>query len=122
MITNQRGVALGRMSEDDLAQVHRRLERLLAEQAGARLDGIFHCPHQAGTCACRKPGTGLFLQAAERWPEIDLARSAMVGDSDKDVEAGERLGMRTVLLGRDAPDLAAAVGDLLGSPAAAGAG
>jgi D-glycero-D-manno-heptose 1,7-bisphosphate phosphatase len=122
VITNQRGIALGRMSEDDLVQVHLRLRKLLAEEAGAWVDGIFHCPHESGTCACRKPGTGLFLEAAERWPEIDLSRSAMVGDSEKDAEAGEKLGMRTILLGRDAADLAAAVGDLLGAPPGGGAG
>lgn len=113
MVTNQRGIALGRMSEEDLAQVHLRLQRLLAEEGGARVDAILHCPHEIGACSCRKPEIGLFLQAAERWPEIDLSRSAMVGDSDKDVEAGERLGMRTILLDRDAPDLAAAVDELL---------
>ncbi len=117
MVTNQRGIALGRMTEQDLALVHSRLEQLLAEEAGARLDGVLHCPHGLDACDCRKPGTGLFRQAAERWPEIDLSRSAMVGDSDRDVEAGEVLGMRTILLGRDAPDLAAAVDDLLAAAA-----
>ena len=122
VITNQRGIALGRMSEDDLAQVHQRLEQLLAEEAGACVDGIFHCPHEIGACACRKPESGLFLQAAERWPEIDLSLSAMIGDSDKDVEAGARLGMSTILLGRDAADLAAAVGILLEAPPGDGTG
>lgn len=117
MVTNQRGVALGRMSEDDLTRVHLRLAQLLAEESGATLDGIFHCPHGLGACDCRKPETGLFRRAVQRWPEIDLSLSAMVGDSDRDVEAGERLGMRTILLGRDAPDLAAAV-DYLLAPAA----
>ncbi|HWA55186.1 MAG TPA: HAD family hydrolase [Solirubrobacterales bacterium] len=113
VITNQRGIALGRMSEEDLAAVHSHLEELLAEEAGARLDAIFHCPHDLDSCACRKPDIGLFLQATERWPGIDLGHSAMIGDSEKDVLAGERLGMATVLLGRDAPDLAAAVDALL---------
>ncbi len=113
VITNQRGIALGRMSGDDLAAVHARLEELLAAEAGARLDAIFHCPHGLDSCDCRKPEVGLFLQAKERWPEIDFARSAMVGDSEKDVLAGERLGMTTVHLGDDAPDLATAVDDLL---------
>jgi D-glycero-D-manno-heptose 1,7-bisphosphate phosphatase len=114
VVTNQRGIALGRMSEEDLEQVHARLEQLLEAEAGARLDAIFHCPHGLDSCDCRKPGSGLFLQAKERWPEIDLGLSAMVGDSEKDVLAGRRLGMETVHLGHDAPDLAAAVEQLLG--------
>ncbi len=113
VITNQRGIALGRMSEEDLDAVHARLGELLAAEAGARLDAIFHCPHGLDSCDCRKPEVGLFLQAKERWPEIELERSAMIGDSEKDVLAGQRLGMATVHLGHDAPDLAAAVGGLL---------
>jgi D-glycero-D-manno-heptose 1,7-bisphosphate phosphatase len=113
VVTNQRGIALGRMGEDDLARVHAQLERLLEAEAGAHLDAIFHCPHGLGACACRKPGAGLFLQAKGRWPEIDLSRSAMVGDSEADVLAGQRLGMTTVHLGRDAADLAGAIESLL---------
>lgn len=115
VVTNQRGIALGRMGEEDLDAVHARLEELLAAEAGARLDAIFHCPHGLDSCDCRKPEVGLFLQAKERWPEIDLERSAMVGDSEKDVLAGERLGMATVHLGHDVPDLAAAIDELLGA-------
>jgi D-glycero-D-manno-heptose 1,7-bisphosphate phosphatase len=113
VVTNQRGIALGRMSEEDLQAIHVRLRQLLADEAGARLDAILHCPHGLGSCDCRKPEVGLFLRAKERWPEIELESSAMVGDSEKDVLAGERLGMATVLLGRDAPDLAAAIDGLL---------
>jgi D-glycero-D-manno-heptose 1,7-bisphosphate phosphatase len=115
VVTNQRGIALGRMGEGDLDAVHLRLEELLAAEAAARLDAIFHCPHGLDSCDCRKPEAGLFLQAKERWPEIDLARSAMVGDSEVDALAGKRLGMTTFHLGHDAPDLAAAVDALLGA-------
>src|SRR3954454_10176331 len=58
VITNQRGIALGRMTEADLAAVHRRLVQLLVAE-GARVDAIFHCPHEKGTCDCRKPGTAM---------------------------------------------------------------
>jgi D-glycero-D-manno-heptose 1,7-bisphosphate phosphatase len=113
VITNQRGIALGRMTHEALDRVHARMGQLLASEAGARVDDIFYCPHEIGVCACRKPDVGLFLQAKERWPEIDLAASAMVGDSESDVIAGARLGMTSLLLGEEVPDLAAAVDRLL---------
>ena len=113
VITNQRGVALGRMTHEDLDRVHARMSQLLASEAGAHVDDIFYCPHEIGVCDCRKPDIGLFLQAKERWPEIDLSASAMVGDSENDVIAGGRLGMTSLLLGADVPDLPAAVHRLL---------
>jgi D-glycero-D-manno-heptose 1,7-bisphosphate phosphatase len=97
VVTNQRGVALGRMTLDDLASVHRELAARLAG-AGAELDAIYACPHERGACDCRKPGPGMFLRAVEDEPSIHLEGSAMVGDSITDVEAGARLGMTTVLL------------------------
>jgi D-glycero-D-manno-heptose 1,7-bisphosphate phosphatase len=112
VITNQRGIALGRLTHDDLTSIHAHLSRLLERESGARVDGFFYCPHHLGSCSCRKPDVGLFLQAKEHWPDIDLNASAMVGDSDGDVIAGHKLGMTCIRLGRDVPDLTAAV-DLL---------
>ena len=57
VVTNQRGIALGRMTEGDLAAVHERLDAMLAEAGGARIDDYAHCPHERGACDCRKPGT-----------------------------------------------------------------
>ena len=112
IVTNQRGIALGRMTEADLERVHARLASLLAER-GARVDGWYHCPHDHGECDCRKPGTAMFERAAADHG-IDLTAALVVGDAESDVEAGRRVGARTILLGRDAPDLAAAVRDALG--------
>ena len=113
VVTNQRGIALGRMTERDLEEVNAELSAQLEAAAGARIDAFFHCPHDIGECDCRKPETGMFRQALERSPWIELTRSVMIGDSDSDVEAGRALGMATVRLGVDAPDLAAAVELLL---------
>ncbi len=113
VVTNQRGIALGRMTEADLEDVHAQLRSILDQEAGARLDAIFHCPHDAGACQCRKPAPGLINQTRTWRPEIDLARSIIIGDSPTDSAAGRRAGMSTVLLGRDAADLAAAVDGFL---------
>ena len=113
VVTNQRGIALGRMSEGDLEQVNAELSAQLEAAAGARINAFFHCPHDIGQCDCRKPETGMFRQACERFSWIDLSTSVMVGDSQSDVEAGRALGMRTVRLGVEAPDLRTAVDQLL---------
>jgi D-glycero-D-manno-heptose 1,7-bisphosphate phosphatase len=98
VVTNQRGIALGRMTESDLHEIHGRMRALLAA-AGARIDGIFHCPHEIGTCACRKPGTLLLQQAREQFGLSTLEGAVMIGDSPCDVLAGRAVGARTVLLG-----------------------
>lgn len=113
VITNQRGIALGRMTEAALEDIHCALSERLAATAGARIDAFFYCPHDIGECDCRKPASGMFLQARERFPWIDLRRSVMIGDSASDVEAGQRLGMATLQLGGEIPSLRAAVDQLL---------
>jgi D-glycero-D-manno-heptose 1,7-bisphosphate phosphatase len=103
VVTNQRGVALGRMSAADVDRVHVRLRELLAH-GGAHLDAIYTCPHGNGECTCRKPQPGLLLAAARETPGLDFGRSAIVGDSPSDVQAGRALGLRTVLLADDPGD------------------
>lgn len=103
VVTNQRGIALGRMSEEDLAAVHRRLAERLAA-GGARVDAVVHCPHAKDACDCRKPRPGMLLDAGERLGGVDLAASAIVGDAPSDMAAGEAVGMIRVLLADGAPD------------------
>src|SRR5205823_2078263 len=97
VVTNQRGIALGRMSSLDLERVHAELRSRLAA-GGARLDDIYHCPHAKDSCDCRKPETGMFMRAQRDHPEIDFARSAVIGDSITDMTAAERIGARGILL------------------------
>lgn len=114
VVTNQRGVALGRMSEQDLMDIHRRMAEAVAE-AGGRLDAVYYCPHDGG-CGCRKPDVGMFQQAADELG-LTLGQSTMVGDSCSDMLAAERVGARCIFIGprnavpadHVAADLAAAV-------------
>ena len=94
VVTNQRGIARGLMTMEDLERIHWHMRRELA-RAGAYIDQIYVCPHDVGQCNCRKPDIGLFIQASYDFA-IDRAHSWMVGDSDSDVEAGNRFGLRTV--------------------------
>ena len=93
VVSNQPGVALGRFSLEDLAQVEACLRARLPQ-----VESFYWCPHapDAG-CGCRKPAAGLLEQAA-REHGVDLAGSWLVGDILDDVEAGRRAGCRTVLL------------------------
>ncbi len=104
LVTNQSGVARGLLDEASLARVHARLAGLLG-RSGARLDLILHCPHHPTegeppfrrACSCRKPEPGMLLEAAERLG-IDLGASWLVGDAERDLEAGRRAGVRRLLL------------------------
>ena len=96
-VTNQRGVALGLYSKEDVLQIEAALDTMLAAE-GANLDGFYFCPHDAGACNCRKPQPGLFEQAKQDFPEILAAESIMIGDSLSDIEFGRNLGMRTIFI------------------------
>lgn len=111
VVTNQRGVARGLMTEPDLDLVHARLEGLLRGY-GAHLDGVYTCLHAESTCACRKPLPGLLLRAA-RERDLDLSQAVMVGDADSDVAAGQAAGVATIRLAdRTDPRADATVGTL----------
>lgn len=102
VVTNQPVIARGDCTVEELERIHEKLETLLGQE-GAYIDDIFYCPHHpdkgfAGerpeykiACGCRKPGPGMLLQAAEKY-NIDLAQSYMVGDDERDMEAGRQAG------------------------------
>lgn len=95
IITNQQGVAKGLYSEDDLNGMHEKMRAQLREQGLDVLD-IFQCTHLASDdCSCRKPKPGMILQASEKHA-LELSGSWMIGDSEKDVEAGRAAGCRTI--------------------------
>jgi len=97
LVSNQRSVAKGLITTAELESIHRRMCDELARD-GATIHGVYYCPHELQPpCGCRKPRPGLLLQAA-RAHDIDLAASWMIGDSDRDVEAGKNAGCRTIRL------------------------
>lgn len=120
VVTNQSGIARGMVTEDDYERVTERIA-LLLEEAGARIDATYHCPHHpaiTGQCDCRKPGLGMYLQARDEH-EIDMRASLFVGDRWRDVEPGIVLGGRAILVtGAETPadDLARAQRDAETAP------
>ena len=97
VVTNQRGIGKGVMSEQDFKNVMDKLKKLLALKS-AYIDAYYYCPDGEETSPCRKPNIGMFLQAKKDFPEIDFKNSFVVGDSWRDIEAGKRIGAKTVLV------------------------
>ena len=97
---NQRGVALGVMTEAELQGIN---DRLRAEHArdGARLDAIYYCPHHRNECECRKPRTGMIEAAFRDFPGAGPENSVLIGDSLSDLECGRAAGMATIFIARD---------------------
>lgn len=99
VVTNQSGIARGLLSLDEYSATERRLDELLATE-GARLDAHYFCPHLPdvdGPCECRKPGTLLYRQAAERL-QLDLTGSWWVGDRVRDLLPAKAFGGRGILV------------------------
>lgn len=111
VITNQPVIARGELSREGLEDIHNKMETLLGKE-GAYLDGIFYCPHHPHSgyegeirelkidCDCRKPKSGMLYAASEAF-HIDLKRSWMIGDNERDIVAGENAGCKTALIGRE---------------------
>jgi len=104
VVTNQRGIALGKVLPGNLAEIHRRMRGEFA-QRGVHLTGIYVCPHGlSDRCSCRKPNPGLLIRAAQE-QSIDLAASWMIGDAPSDIEAGRSAGCKTArILARGSPE------------------
>jgi len=109
VVTNQPVVARNLCTEDDVCRIHERLQEMLKEAAGARLDAVYYCPHHPethhqdgnpayrGRCRCRKPAIGMLEEARERFG-LDFARCVLVGDTTRDVQTGRNAGCRTILV------------------------
>ncbi|MDX1734896.1 MAG: HAD-IIIA family hydrolase [Halioglobus sp.] len=100
MVTNQAGIARGYYGHEDVQALHDWMQ-LQLRGLGAHIDDIRYCPHHpdgsvtelAVTCTCRKPATGMLDSLIDQW-QPDLAASFMLGDAEKDAEAGRAAGMR----------------------------
>ncbi len=106
VVTNQSGIARGMITTAQYEAVRDRTNALLARD-GAQVDATYHCPHHAehgGDCDCRKPKLGMYQQAAARF-DIDLARSAYIGDRWRDVQPALSTGGLGVLVpGAETPE------------------
>src|SRR3989344_2161094 len=94
VVTNQRGISLGHLNHDTLADIHNYLNARLSNQ----IDAFYYCHHDHHhNCDCRKPKAGLILQAA-RDLNIDLKSSRLIGDSESDIQAARAAGIKNAHL------------------------
>lgn len=94
VLTNQPQVGSGLLDVEELDKIH----ALIQERLGGLVDKFYYCPHtdQDG-CDCRKPKAGMLRRAIKEF-NIDGAESIFVGDSDKDILAGQAIGCKTIFV------------------------
>ena len=92
MVTNQPDVSRKKIEKNSVIQMNNFLKNEIA------LDDIFVCYHDdSDNCNCRKPKPGLLLQAGKKW-DVDFKKSFMIGDRWRDIQAGEKVGCKTIFL------------------------
>lgn len=97
IISNQRGVGLGIISEQDLEEIHTKMQYELELKFGAEFDEIIVCTDATDDSPRRKPSPAMLLEAKEMY-NIDMPNSWMIGDTASDIEAGNRAGVKTAFL------------------------
>nr|WP_091774347.1 HAD family hydrolase [Piscibacillus halophilus] len=103
VVTNQGGVGLGYMTEDELNIIHEHMAKELAKQ-GAQITEIMactHAPHE--NCYCRKPNPQMILDLIEDY-DIDIMKSYMIGDREPDIEAGNAAGIKSLMVVDTTPE------------------
>lgn len=95
IVTNQRGVGKGLMTEQDLVHIHGMMQKSI-ELAGGRIDGMYYCSELESIN--RKPNPGMAYQAKRDFPEVDFSESIMVGNSMSDMEFGRNIGATTIFV------------------------
>ena len=104
LITNQSGIARGYYSVSDMEKLHEYMQSELRKY-NAQFDDIFYCPHHPEAvieeyridCDCRKPRTGMFERAIEKY-NIDIRNSYAIGDRERDLIPAEQLGVNCIFL------------------------
>ena len=98
IITNQPGIARGVMTKEDLDLIHQKMGEEFKKNGG-KIKAIYTCLHGWNEgCECRKPKPGLLFQAA-REHYLDLTKTIFIGDDERDIQAGQAAGCKTILIG-----------------------
>ncbi len=100
VITNQGGIARGLYGHKDVESLHHYMASLFIKKS-ISFDAIYYCPHHqdfTGRCFCRKPGSMMLERAIARFG-ISAPHSYMLGDRQRDLDAGKYVGCQTVYIG-----------------------
>ena len=103
VVTNQSGIAKGLYKSEDVEKVHKHMLSLM-KQNGIIISEIYYCPHHSDVepCTCRKPDSGMLEKAIARF-NIDVSKSFLIGDKERDVQAAEKAGVRAFHIESDSP-------------------
>lgn len=98
IISNQPGITRGAMTEKDLVDIQNKMEEELQKNS-IKIAGTYYCLHNWNDdCECRKPKPGLLFKAASEH-NLDLRKVIFIGDDERDMQAGETAGCKTILVG-----------------------
>jgi histidinol-phosphate phosphatase family protein len=104
VITNQRGIGKGITRMEDVKLIHKNMSAEIVK-AGGRIDAVYFCPDLDETSPDRKPNTGMGLKAVKDFPDIDLNKTIMVGNTISDMQFGRNLGIKTIFLPTTRPEV-----------------
>lgn len=100
VVSNQSGIARGYYTCADVDELHKKINKDLWQKDNILLDSFYYCPHHpdiSAICSCRKPASGMILEAMEKY-QIDPRQSWLIGDKKIDVEAGLNAGVQPILV------------------------
>ncbi len=98
VISNQQGIGKKYFTLADLDKVNRDMLRTI-EKAGGKIDAVFYCPHlKEKKCGCRKPESGMFLKARDKFGIKTFGDRFFIGDTQRDIKAGKKVGLKTILV------------------------
>lgn len=114
LVTNQPGIARGNLTEDMLTRIHEKMQEDLKRDTGYQIDAIYYCPHNWDEgCECRKPKPGMLYQAQKDY-SLNLTECILIGDDNRDIEAGMAAGCRTYQI-TDSRNLLQIVKEMVGT-------
>jgi D-glycero-D-manno-heptose 1,7-bisphosphate phosphatase len=98
VITNQSGISKNIYTHNDVRLLHEIMKEKLQKHS-IIIEDVYYCPHhnETGKCLCRKPGSLLFEKAIVRF-NIDVNKSLMFGDKERDIIAAESVGIKSILV------------------------
>lgn len=102
VITNQRGIGKGVTRAKDVERIHKNMASEI-KQAGGRIDAVYFCADIDNASPDRKPNPGMGLQAVKDFPDIDLTKAIMIGNTGSDMQFGRNLGVKTIFLSTTRP-------------------